>query len=118
MRNEFSCLSNALLVAGLRCGLPVAFAVPSRVRKMVKGVEAAKVKTVTLHQCPKEEGLHYVLEVHTVDGDHKMEEFDGRRPTVLWDPHRLEMGMNHTHDTYVLYDRGRDGPVTYLHCVN
>lgn len=106
MHNEFSCLSNALLVAGLRCGLPVAFVVPPRVRGMMKNDEARKVRAVTLHQCPKAGNvIHYVLEVHMINGKLEVEEFD-------------VSGNNHLHEDIVLYDRGRDGVMKHLHFVH
>jgi hypothetical protein len=106
MQNEFRCLSNALLRAGLRCDLPVAFSVPPRVRAMVGAADVAKVRTVTLHQCPQRDGTtHYVIEMHTIDGDHKVEEFGHR-------------GKVSEHDTFVLYDRHRDGRLKHLHYVH
>lgn len=105
--NEFNCLSNALLQAGLRCALPVAFAVPERVREMMDGVDVREVRAVTLHQCPQPKGsiVDYGVEVHLKDGTSKSSEFQGS-------------GLDLVHDTYVLYDRNRDGLMKHLHLLH
>lgn len=105
--NEFNCLSNALLQAGLRCALPVAFAVPERVRELVEGVDVRDVRAVTIHQCPQSKGsiVNYEVEVHLKDGVRKSSEFQGS-------------GLDVDHDTYVLYDRNRDGLMKHLHLLH
>jgi hypothetical protein len=105
--NEFSCLSNALLQAGLRCALPVAFAVPEHVRELVKGADVRDVRAVTLHQCPrpKSQYINYEIEVHMRDGSTKSEEFQAT-------------GSEVAHDTFVLYDRQRDGLMKHLHLLH
>ena len=105
--NEFNCLSNALLQAGLRCALPVAFAVPEHVRGLMKDADVGNVRAVTLHQCPRAKGqfINYEIEVHMRDGSTKTEEFQAS-------------GSEVAHDTFVLYDRHRDGPMKHLHLLH
>lgn len=106
--NEFDCLTNTILQAGLRAGLPVAFAVPARVRDILaeRKLAASDVSAVTIHQCPQARGIiDYKLEVHTRKGLVKLETFQGS-------------GLNHEHDTYRLYDRLRDGTMTHIHLVH
>jgi len=106
--NEFDCLTNALLQAGLRIGLPVAFAVPSRVRDILTewSVDVKDVRAVMLHQCPQAKGIiDYKLEIHTRKGLVKLDTFQGS-------------GLGHEHDTYTLYDRFRDGPMKHLHMLH
>lgn len=105
--NEFSCLSNTLLVAGLRCGLIGAFVVPEHVREMLEGTDALNVCAVTVHQCPRSKGalVNYEVEIHLRDGSTKSGEFQA-------------MGACDDHQTYVLYDRHRDGPRKHLHLLH
>jgi len=105
--NAFDCLSNALLQAGLRCELPIAFMIPFRVQEMLQDGDVRDVRAVTLHQCPQgEEGVvDYEVEVHMRDGSRKTEEFQGT-------------GVDVEHDTYVLYDRNRDGAMKHLHLLH
>ena len=105
--NEFNCLSNALLQAGLRCALPVAFVVPHRVRELVEGIDVRNVRAVTIHQCPCQKGpvVNYEIEVHLKDGTCKASEFQAE-------------GSDLDHDTYVLYDRNRDGLMNHLHLLH
>jgi hypothetical protein len=105
--NDFGCLSNALLVAGLRCQLLGAFVVPEHVREMLDGVNVRDVRAVTVHQCPLAKGalVNYEVEVHMRNGTTKSGEFQA-------------VGKCDDHDTYVLYDRFRDGPVKHLHLLH
>lgn len=106
--NEFDCLTNTLLQAGLRAGLPIAFAVPGRVREILatQKLDAKDVSAVTIHQCPQPRGIiDYKLEVFTRKGLVKLETFQGS-------------GLGHDHDTFRLYDRLRDGTMTHLHLVH
>ena len=107
MVNQFSCLSNTLLVAGLRCGLLGAFVVPEHVREMLEGVDSLDVRAVTVHQCPRGSNtiVNYVVEVHLRNGSTKAGEFQA-------------VGECTDHDTYVLYDRLRDGPRKHLHLLH
>lgn len=105
--NEFNCLTNALLQAGLRFGLPVAFAVPGRVREILQEhkTDLRDVQHVSIHQCPQPQGvIDYRLEVYARRGLVKLETFQGS-------------GLVE-HDTYVLYDRQRDGLMKHLHLVH
>ena len=104
--NEFSCLSNTILVAGLRCGLIGAFVVPEFVREMLEGSDAGMVRAVTVHQCPRTEAIvNYEVEVRLHDGSTKLGEFQA-------------MGDCDDHDTYVLYNRYRDGVMKHLHLLH
>jgi len=105
--NEFNCLSNALLQAGLRCELPVAFALPVRVRELMQDVDVRDVRAVTVHQCPDhdESVVDYEIEVILRDGTRKKGEFQ-------------VSGSSDDHDTYVLYDRNRDGLMKHMHLVH
>jgi hypothetical protein len=105
--NEFNCLSNALLQASLRCELPVAYAVPEHVRELVQGVDVRDVRAVTLHQCPQhhEAVVGYEIEVFLRDGSRKKIEFQ-------------VAGSTDDHDTYVLYDRNRDGLMKHMHLLH
>lgn len=106
--NEFSCLSNALLVAGLRCQLQGAFAVPDYVREMLgDGADVRDVHAVTVHQCPRDQSgvINYSVEVRLRDGSTKSGEFQA-------------VGLRCAHDTYVLYDHYRDGPMKHLHLLH
>lgn len=105
--NEFNCLSNQLLQAGLRCELPVAFAVPVRVRELVGDVGVEDVRAVTVHQCPQhaDDSVMYEIEVFLRDGSRKKGEFQ-------------VAGVSDDHDTYVLYDRHRDGLMKHMHLVH
>lgn len=105
--NEFSCLSNALTQAGLTLSLPVALDVPPRARRLIRGqlVAASDIVQVRLHQCPQEHHVRYRLDIHACDGRH-------------WDETFLDQNDEHVHDTYILYDRWRDGVVQYIHVVH
>lgn len=105
--NAFNCLSNALLQAGLRCELLGAFTVPEHVRALVDGVDVRDVRAVTLHQCPQngESVVDYEIEVFLRDGTRKKGEFQVQ-------------GVTDDHDTYVLYDRHRDGPMKHMHLLH
>jgi hypothetical protein len=105
--NEFDCLTNALLQAGLRNGLPVAFAIPGHVRRLLGKcqIDVKDVRAVTIHQCPKRQGIiDYCLKVH-MRGLVQVETFQGS-------------GLNHEHGTYMLYDRYRDGLMQHLHLMH
>ena len=106
-KNEFDCLSNTLLQAGLRCELPVAFMVSARVREMVQGTDARDVCAVTLHQCPQQgdDVIDYELEVFFRNGSRKREEFQ-------------TSGIELEHDTFVLYDHQRDGRMKHVHLLH
>lgn len=106
-RNEFDCLSNTVLQTGLRCELPVAFALPERLREMLQDVDVRDVRSVTLHQCPRPKGtmVDYTMEIFTEDGSRTANEFQGS-------------GFDIEHDTYLLYDRGRDGVMKHLHLLH
>ena len=106
--NEFDCLTNTLLQAGLRNGLPVAFAIPAHVRGILEkcNIDVKDVRAVAIHQCPKPKGvIDYRLEVYARRGLVQIETFQGS-------------GFNHEHDTYALYDRFRDGPMKHLHLMH
>lgn len=108
--NEFDCLTNALLQAGLRNGLPVAvaFAIPGHVRSILekRKIDVKAVRAVTIHQCPKSKGvIDYRLEVYARRGLVQIETFQGS-------------GLNHEHDTYALYDSHRDGQMKHLHLMH
>ena len=105
--NEFGCLSNALLQAGLRCELPVAFAIPVRVRELVEGEAVRDVREVRLHQCPQKKGsvVNYGIEVYMKDGSCISSEFQAS-------------GLGVVHDTFVLYDQQRDGRMSHLHLLH
>lgn len=105
--NEFSCLSNALLVAGLRCQLVGAFVVPEFVREMLEGADVRNVRAVTVHQCSPKQGVvvNYEVEVKLRDGLTKSGEFQALGPCA-------------DHQTYVLYDRYRDGLMKHLHLLH
>lgn len=118
LASESRCLSNTLLIASLHCELPIAYNIPERVRGMLGDVSVTKVGRITLHQCPRADVVHYVLEMFTIDGDHRVEEFDGELPETLFDAAVITDGENLRHDTYVLYDCRRDGSMTHLHHVN
>jgi hypothetical protein len=105
--NEFDCLSNTLLQAGLRCELPVAFTVPARMRELVQGTDARDVCAVTLHQCPHrgDDVIDYELEVFFRDGSRRSDEFQAS-------------GIEIAHDTFVLYDHQRDGRMKHIHLLH
>lgn len=106
--NEFDCLTNALLQAGLQIGLPVAFAVPGRVRSILQTckIDVKDVRAVTLHQCPKAQGIiDYRLEVYARRGLVQLEVFQAS-------------GLGHEHDTFTLYDCHRDGMMKHLHLMH
>jgi len=105
--NQFSCLSNACIQAGLAMSLPVAFSVPVRVRKLVRKqcLAASDIAQVRLHQCPQEDHVRYCIHVQTKDGRWWSEEF-------------VDHNDEQAHDTFVLYDRDRDGVVQYIHVVH
>jgi hypothetical protein len=106
--NEFDCLTNTILQAGIRNNLPVAFALPGRVREILatRKIDVRDVRSVTIHQCPKVQGLvDYRLEVFAGRGLVKLETFQGS-------------GLGLDHDTYTLYDRLRDGPMKHLHLLH
>lgn len=108
MKNEFDCLTNAILQASLRVGLPVAFAVPPRVRDLMQKHEVGDVFAVTIHQCPRElDVINYKLAVHLRKGEIETESFQGS-----------SYGFDLDHDTYVLYDRWRDGRMKHLHLLH
>ncbi len=105
--SESKSLSNALTQAGLGLALPVAFSVSSRARRLVrdKRVAPSEISQVLLHQCPQEDHVEYRLDVHARDG---------RR----WSDTFVDQNDETAHDTYVLYDRDRDGVVQYFHAVH
>lgn len=106
--NEFDCLTNTLLQAGLRNSLPVAFAIPGHVRNIIKKcrMDVKDVRAVTIHQCPQPKGvIDYRLEVYGRCGLVQIETFQGA-------------GFTHEHDTYALYDRYRDGEMKHLHLMH
>lgn len=104
--NEFSCLSNTLLLAGLRCQLIGAFGVPEHVREMLEGVDVRDVRAVSVHQCPKKSAIvNYEVEIRLRGGLTKSGEFQA-------------VGDCDDHQTYVLYDRLRDGPMKHLHLLH
>lgn len=105
-RNEFDCLTNALLQAGLICRLPVAFAVPVRVREILQATDVEEVVAVMLHQCPQAHGLvDYKLEVMLQRESPRHEHFQAS-------------GFGFEHETYVLYDYRRDGRMKHLHLLH
>lgn len=105
--NTFDCLSNALLQAGLRCELPIAFTIPEHVREMVEGIDVRQVCAVTVHQCPPGKGskVNYHLEVHLQNGSQREGKFQGA-------------GEDPDSNTYVLYDRHRDGMMKHMHLLH
>jgi hypothetical protein len=105
--NEFSCLSNALLRASARCVPAVTYEIPALVRQMVGGIDAEHISEVSIHQCPRE-GMgvtHYRVEVTLCGGKLRTGEFDAE-------------GSSAEHETYVLYDRMRDGVMKHLHLLH
>ena len=85
----------------------VTYEVPALVRKMVDGVDVERISEVSVHQCPRE-GMgmtHYRVEVTLCGGKLKVEEFDAE-------------GASNEHETYVLYDRMRDGVMKHLHLLH
>lgn len=108
LANEFRCLSNTLIQAGLNLSLPVTFQVPQRARELAREAKlpANRVRQVRLHQCPQaEDRVLYRVEVEAMDGRQ-------------WD-REFEMTTDETaHDTFVLYDRDRDGVLEYLHVLH
>lgn len=108
LANEFRCLSNALIQAGLNLLLPVTFHVPPRARELVREAQlpASKVRQVRLHQCPQaENSVLYRVEVEATDGRQ-------------WDKEFVMTTEETAHDTFVLYDRDRDGILEYLHVLH
>jgi hypothetical protein len=105
--NAFGCLSNQVLLAGLRCQLIGAFVVPEQVREMLEGTDVRDVRAVTVHQCPRERSaiVNYEVKIHFKDGLTKHGEFQA-------------VGDCDDHETYVLYDRWRDGPMKHLHLLH
>lgn len=105
--NEFSCLSNTLLVAGLRCGLIGAFVVPEHVREMLTGIDMRDVCSVSVHQCPRAKRaiINYEVEIYLRNGSTKSGEFQA-------------VGVCNDHETYILYDRLRDGHRKHLHLLH
>ena len=105
--NQFSCLSNTLIQRCLALSLPVTFSVPIRTRKLVRKecVAASDIAQVRLHQCPQEDHVRYCIYVQTKDGRQWSEEF-------------VDHNDEQAHDTFVLYDRDRDGVVQYIHVVH
>lgn len=106
--NEFDCLSNTVLQAGLRIGLPIAFGLPTRVRDILTSnkLDVADVQSVTIHQCPRARGIiDYKLQVYARRGLVQIETFQGS-------------GLGRDHDTFTLYDRLRDGPMKHLHLLH
>ena len=106
-RNEFDCLTNALIRAGVACQLPAAFEIPHRVRDMIEGVDVRDVRAVAIHQCPQEMigHINYKLWVFTQKGLPRTSEFQAT-------------GLSDDHDLYVLYDRLRDGAMKHLHLLH
>lgn len=104
--NEFDCLSNQLLQASLRCELLAAFVIPEEVRSLLQDIDVRNVRAVTVHQCPKKNAIvDYEVEVRMRDGSSKAGEFQA-------------VGPCDDHDTYVLYDRDRDGLMKHLHLLH
>lgn len=104
--NEFDCLSNQVLQAGLRCSLLAAFVIPEEVRELVKDVDVREVCAVTVHQCPKPKSIvNYEVQIQLRDGSTKEGKFEA-------------VGVCNDHDTYVLYDRHRDGAMKHLHLLH
>ena len=107
LSNEFRCLSNALIQAGLNMASPVTFHVPQRARELAREAKlpACQVQQVRLHQCPREDRVLYRVELVATDGRQWDKEFE-----IVTDEAE--------HDTYVLYDRDRDGILEYLHVIH
>lgn len=106
--NEMKCLSNAVLQQCWRDRLETMLGVPPLVRQLVteNAVDVSTVLRVEMHQCPRGKGLvHYEMHLLLSDGQSHHLTFQGS-------------GFEATHRTYVLYDRARDGKVTYLHLVH
>lgn len=105
-KNEFSCLSNALLRVSSQCVPSVMYEVPALVRKMVGDVDVHEVRTVTIHQYPSTNTItEYHLEVALCDGKIRTAEF-------------LGAGSDRDLDTYILYSQVRDGAMKYLHLLH
>ena len=108
-KNEFGCLSNAVLQSCLREKLLATWGIIPLVRRLAQdnAVPAQQVARVELHQCPAENGfINYVLSLQLVDGSCFHEEFQG------------SSGSGVEHRTYALYDRARDGACSYLHLLH
>lgn len=106
--NEQKCLSNAVLQACLREQLLATWGIVPLVRNLVQkhNVPVQKVERVTLHQHPDGQGIvQYRLHLCVGDDVCHEEQFQGS-------------GLNAQHDTFVLYDRRRDGVVEYLHLMH
>lgn len=104
--NEFDCLSNQLLQAGLRCSLVGAFVIPEEVRDLMKDTDVREVQAVTVHQCPKPKAIvNYEVSIHLRNGSTKSGEFQA-------------VGDCDDHETYVLYNRHRDGLMKHLHLLH
>lgn len=73
---------------------------------MLQNVDVVNVRTVTLHQCPASKGVvDYTIGVDMCTGLHKTREF-------------RSVGVPAVHDSFVLYDRMRDGVMQYLHLLH
>lgn len=107
MKNEFNCLSNALLQASLRCGIPAAFLVPERVRDLVAGTDVRDVQTVTIHQCPNN---------HESTVDYRVMVNLKGRPLLEHQFQTTDIDVDH--DTFVLYDQQRDGRMQHMHLLH
>ena len=105
-RNQFDCLTNALLCAGAHWQVPATYEVAEAVRQLVESSDVRDVRAVTIHQCPKtRDVLDYHVEVVMRDGETRTEEFEAR-------------GVTGEHNTYVLYDSMRDGAMKHLHLLH
>lgn len=106
--NEMRCLSNAVTQSCMRARLLASQSVPPLVRSMVEEhkIEVQKIALVALHQCPHEDDhVEYDIHLRLTDGRCFHKEFQGA-------------GRDVAHDTYVLYDRRRDGECQHLHLVH
>jgi hypothetical protein len=104
--NEFNCLSNTVLQAGLRCALPVAFVVPTHVQELLQDCAVSDVQAITLRQDAQDGKVAaYVLEVQMCTGIWKTRDFFGQAST-------------NANDTYLLYERTLDGEMQYLHLLH
>jgi hypothetical protein len=105
--NEMRCLSNAVLQACLREHLQASLSIPSLVRRIVTDnkIAVGKVAIVTIHQCPQDDHVEYNLHVCVVGGQCANVDFHGA-------------SCEAAHETYVLYDRRRDGECQHLHLVH
>ena len=104
--NAFNCLSNALLQAGLKMNLPVLHEVPARVRELLltEGSDVSDVLAVVLRQSPmmNMRDTAYRIDVYMKKGLPRVDNF-------------TQKGWSDNADTFVMYDRSRDGKMQHLH---